>query len=213
MKIAREGWPLIIPICLLTMLAGGLSWLLSPIAAAIVLVAGGALTLWAVWFFRDPDRQSPSIPGVVLSPADGVVIRVDRAPLPVEVRETEDEAGHAMERIAIFLNLFNVHVNRVPCSGKIIRTAYVPGKFFNASLDKASTDNERSAAVMLVDPRSPLSPSGGGGGGGTGPADGVVEGGGGGRKHRRAQSGKSVARHGGQQRRDDGVPRTDTARR
>jgi len=121
----------------------------APFAIAVAIVAA-VFFAWSVWFFRDPDRTTPNGPNLVISPADGKVIKIDEAPLPKEVRDdAPGSTTQPMVRIAIFLNLFNVHVNRVPASGTITRTSYVPGKFLNASLDKASEHNERSAAVMV----------------------------------------------------------------
>lgn len=146
MRIASEGWPVLIIMALVLVAASALAWWLTPLAGWVLSAASVLLWLWGVWFFRDPDRVTPDAPDAVISPADGKVIKVDRAPWPKEIRE--GEAGSPCQRVSIFLNLFNVHVNRVPASGRIVRTAYVPGKFFNASLDKASEFNERSAAVM-----------------------------------------------------------------
>lgn len=130
-----------------------------PIIAAFVIVtlllflmsevlgwAGVVLSLWCVYFFRDPVRHTPVKESLVISPADGVVSGiVENVSLPKEL-EWGDEEDYT--RVSVFLNVFNVHVNRVPCSGVIKKVVYTPGKFLNASLDKASEDNERSAAVM-----------------------------------------------------------------
>ncbi len=109
---------------------------------------GLVLTAWCVYFFRDPDRVTPTAENLVISPADGVVQSVVKAPPPPEL-----EMGDApMTRIAVFMNVFNVHVNRVPLSGTITAKHYRPGKFFNASLDKASEFNERmSLKVQTTD--------------------------------------------------------------
>ncbi|MGQ0628733.1 MAG: phosphatidylserine decarboxylase family protein [Phycisphaerales bacterium] len=147
MKIAPAAWPVLTPILICSALATGLFYLVTPALGLICLVLCATFSFWAVWFFRDPDRVPPVGPGLIISPADGRVIKIDQSPLPPEVHSGEPP----MERIAIFLNLFNVHVNRVPCSGAITRTSYVPGKFLNASFDKASEHNERSAAVMQSD--------------------------------------------------------------
>lgn len=113
------------------------------------LAVGVPLALWGLWFFRDPVRTPPAGAGLVVSPADGRVIKVDRARVPKEIAHAWPlSPDEPVERIAIFLNLFNVHVNRVPIAGTIRAVAYVPGAFVNASLDKASESNERSAAVV-----------------------------------------------------------------
>lgn len=109
---------------------------------------GLVLTAWCAYFFRDPDRVTPTAENLVISPADGVVQSVVKAPPPPEL-----ELGDApMTRIAVFMNVFNVHVNRAPLNGTITAKHYRPGKFFNASLDKASEFNERmSLKVQTAD--------------------------------------------------------------
>ena len=105
---------------------------------------GLVLTLWCAYFFRDPERVSPVRDGLVLSPADGVVQMVELAVPPAEL-----ELGDAPRpRISVFMNVFNVHVNRSPVDGTVGRTNYRPGKFVNAALDKASEDNECQAVVI-----------------------------------------------------------------
>ena len=102
---------------------------------------GFIATAWCVYFFRDPWRVTPSRPGLVVAPADGRIVAVDAVPPPPEL-----EMGSApMLRIGIFLNIFDVHVNRMPIGGRIARRVYHAGKFLNASLDKASEENERMA--------------------------------------------------------------------
>lgn len=101
------------------------------------------LTLWCMYFFRNPSRATPVIEDIVVSPADGIVTEVSYAKPPAEMQIQEE-----MLKIGIFLNVFNVHVNRVPVDGKIIKLHYNPGKFFNASLDKASIHNERQTILM-----------------------------------------------------------------
>ena len=102
-------------------------------------------SVWAsprssVIFFRDPERVGPEDAEAVASPADGKVIKV--------TRELDPVSGEMRQVIAIFMNVFNVHVNRMPVSGKVELIRYIPGKFVNASFDKASTDNERSILVV-----------------------------------------------------------------
>ncbi len=129
--INKAGWPFI---GLFAVAAAGL-WYWH-FAAGLV---GCVLTLWCIYFFRDPDRITPSRDGLVISPADGVVQSVVRAVPPAELGLGEAPRT----RIAVFMNVFNVHVNRVPITGTITAKSYRPGKFFNASLDKASEHNER----------------------------------------------------------------------
>ncbi|WP_284040814.1 phosphatidylserine decarboxylase [Phaeovulum sp. NW3] len=130
------------------------------IAAAITLVLfliwdplgwiGLGLTVWVYYFFRDPVRVTPTRAGLMVSPADGVVSLLEPAVPPAELG-----LGTApMMRISVFMSVFNCHVNRIPQEGRITAVAYRPGKFLNASLDKASEDNERNGlAVELADGR------------------------------------------------------------
>lgn len=101
--------------------------------------AGLVLTAWCVYFFRDPDRVTPLREGLIVSPADGVVQKIVKCTPPVELELGLDERT----RISIFLNVFDVHVNRIPIEGSVSKLHYHPGKFFNAALDKASEENER----------------------------------------------------------------------
>ena len=123
-------------------------------AATVVLAAvaqplgwiGGAVTAWCVFFFRNPDRVTPLRAGLTVSPADGIVQSVGPAPPPPEL-----ELGPAVRnRVSVFMNVFDVHVNRIPLSGAIVRLNYRPGRFFNASLDKASEHNERQGVVIAT---------------------------------------------------------------
>ena len=128
------------------------------IFAAITIVAfliwkplgwiGVVLTIWCYYFFRDPERVTPDRAGLLVSPADGVVSLMERATPPPELGMPDAP----LMRISVFMNVFNCHVNRTPISGEIMNVAYRPGKFFNASLDKASVDNERmSLRIGLAD--------------------------------------------------------------
>src|SRR5947208_5239196 len=99
------------------------------------------LTLWLVYFFRDPWRLTPSRPGLIVSPADGIVVSLASAPPPPELAM----GTNPIPRIGIFLNLFDVHVARAPVGGRVTARRYTKGRFVNASLDKASLDNERLA--------------------------------------------------------------------
>jgi len=111
---------------------------------------GVCLTVWCYYFFRDPQRVTPLREGLMISPADGVVSMIGPAVPPAEL----GLGPEALTRVSVFMNVFNCHVNRLPISGTITKVAYRPGKFLNASLDKASVDNERNAlAVRLADGR------------------------------------------------------------
>ncbi|MGY3439686.1 MULTISPECIES: phosphatidylserine decarboxylase [unclassified Marinovum] len=128
----------------------------SAIALLLFLIAdvlgwiGVGLTVWCYYFFRDPQRVTPVRDGLVISPADGVVSLIEPAVPPAEL----GMADTPLTRVSVFMNVFNCHVNRAPVAGKISAIAYRPGKFFNASLDKASSDNERnSLSIEMADGR------------------------------------------------------------
>jgi phosphatidylserine decarboxylase len=111
---------------------------------------GIGLTIWCYYFFRDPVRITPLGEGLIVSPADGVVSLIEKAVPPPELGMDEK----ALTRVSVFMSVFNCHVNRAPIAGKITAIAYRPGKFFNASLDKASADNERnSLCIEMADKR------------------------------------------------------------
>jgi len=137
--IHRAGWPFIGAFAAITLFLG-LVW-------PPFWVPGGVLTLWCVYFFRDPDRVTPVRPGLVISPADGVVQMVVAASPPPEL----DMGDAELTRISIFMNVFDCHVNRSPVSGRITKLAYRPGKFLNAALDTASEQNERQAMRVTMD--------------------------------------------------------------
>lgn len=139
MRIHRQGWPFvaiaILVNALLVWVAGPWGWLFLPVTA------------WTIAFFRDPDRRPPEGKNQLICPADGRL-------LPIVETEAPAELGMGLEkrvRLSIFMNVFNVHVNRVPCNGTVTRLAYRPGKFFNASFDKASVHNERMAIRIRPD--------------------------------------------------------------
>ena len=101
---------------------------------------GLLLTVWVYYFFRDPERVIIEDDNYLVSPADGEVIKVEEVDGPKELGLENKK----FKKISIFMNIFDCHVNRTPCAGKIEEILYKPGKFFNASLDKASEDNERN---------------------------------------------------------------------
>jgi len=135
--ILDDGWRFIGVFAGLTFIAAltGLAWLFWPLLV---------LTLWSVYFFRDPPRVVPQDDGLLIAPADGLVQMVTQAVPPAELGMGE----LALTRVSIFLSVFDVHVNRSPCSGTVDVVAYRPGKFLNASADKASDDNERVAIAL-----------------------------------------------------------------
>lgn len=107
---------------------------------------GVGLTIWVYYFFRDPERVVPMRPDIMVSPADGVVSMLEPAVPPAELGLGEPE----MLRVSVFMSVFNCHVNRLPAEGRIEKVAYRPGKFLNASLDKASVDNERNGITVAM---------------------------------------------------------------
>lgn len=129
--IHRAGWPFIGAFAAVAVVLG---FLWTPLFWTCLVA-----TAWCVFFFRDPPRVTPLGEGLVVSPADGRVQMITEAVPPEEL-----ELGEAaLTRISIFLNVFDVHINRVPVDGRVIAQAYRPGTFVNAALDKASDENER----------------------------------------------------------------------
>ena len=135
--IHPEGWRFA---ALFALVSGLLFWAWMPLGWV-----GVILTVWCVYFFRNPDRVVPQADGLVIAPADGRVCMITETRLPGELEGNEDEKRL---RVSIFMNVFNVHVNRAPVPGKILAAPYVKGKFLNADLDKASEDNERQILLM-----------------------------------------------------------------
>ncbi len=105
---------------------------------------GVGLTVWCYYFFRDPDRVTPDRDGLIVSPADGIVSAIEPAAPPAELGLGETPRT----RVSVFMNVFDCHVNRMPVGGTVTAVAYRPGKFVNASLDKASEDNERNGLAL-----------------------------------------------------------------
>jgi phosphatidylserine decarboxylase len=101
------------------------------------------LTIWVLAFFRDPIRTTPRGDKLIVAPADGLITLIARVPPPPELRGPDGLGDEEMVRVSIFMSVFDVHINRSPIAGTIRRIFYVPGKFLNADLDKASEDNER----------------------------------------------------------------------
>ena len=132
--IAAEGWPFLLPMVLVTALFYSFGW-------KNVGMVSLALTVFTLFFFRDPERTAPQGKGVVVSPADGRVIVVKDVFEPDYLKQN-------MKQISIFLSVFNVHVNRAPYAGRVEVIQYNPGKFHIASVDKASLENEQTAMVI-----------------------------------------------------------------
>ncbi len=135
--IAVEGLPMILPLAGATLLAlvAGFRGL------GLVLLL---LTLFVLWFFRNPQRKTPEKEKLVISPADGKVIRIEET-------ASEEQPGKTCLKISIFMNIFNVHVNRIPYSGRVRFIRYRSGKFLSANLDKASALNERNTVMVQTD--------------------------------------------------------------
>ena len=108
---------------------------------------GFILSIWCVYFFRDPERVTPTDKNIFISPADGRILKILETEGPDIL---SDNKSQMFRKVSIFMNVFNVHVNRIPISGKIVWLKYVPGTFFNASLDKASENNERMIIKIEV---------------------------------------------------------------
>lgn len=132
--IVREGLPFILPLVLLTALAV----LMGGGASVFVL---GAVTVFVIAFFRNPEREAPADRKLVISPADGRVIRI-------ETVDAQELIPGTLKKVSIFMNVFNVHVNRIPYDGAVSAIRYRPGKFLSANLDKASEQNERTAVLV-----------------------------------------------------------------
>ena len=107
-----------------------------------------AVTIWVATFFRDPVRTTPRGDKFIVAPADGLITMITKVPPPPELRGPEALADGEYTRVSIFMSVFDVHINRSPITGRIKRIAYVPGKFINADLDKASEDNERQHLLV-----------------------------------------------------------------
>ncbi len=136
--VHSAGWPFI---ALFASVAILMTWWFAPLG-----FVGLVLTAWCIYFFRDPPRVTPDRDGLVISPADGVVQSIVQAAPPAEL----EMGPEPRTRVAVFMNVFNVHVNRIPITGTISIAAYRPGKFINASFDKASEQNERKSLKVTT---------------------------------------------------------------
>lgn len=136
--IHREGWPFVA-------IFAGVTFILALMSTFLGFV-GAILTVWCYAFFRDPERVTPVGDNWVISPADGIVTAIETVTIPDELEMKEKTCM----RISIFLSVFDVHINRVPCAGTIKKIWYYPGAFLNASLDKASELNERQAFKIVT---------------------------------------------------------------
>ncbi len=147
MPIHPAGYPFIAIFAVVTFLVSHLS---ATVGFVFII-----LTAWCVYFFRNPKRMTPTRKGLIVSPADGTVQMITEVELPPELHEFKGSGdslcdAEKVTRVSIFLNVFNVHVQRIPADGTITKVVYHPGKFFNAELDKASIHNERSTVLMKL---------------------------------------------------------------
>ncbi len=131
-KVHNEGYKFLVIFGLITLIFYFISNFLG--------LVGLVLTIWCYYFFRDPERYPINDEDYLVSPADGVVLQVKETNGPKEL----NLENKTFTKVSVFMNVFDCHVNRTPCSGKVSQILYKPGKFFNASLDKASEDNERN---------------------------------------------------------------------
>jgi phosphatidylserine decarboxylase len=125
------------------LIAGAATLLLYFVVSHFVGWLGVGFTIWTAAFFRDPVRTTPLDPKLVIAPADGLVTMIAKVPPPPELTGPGGLTDFEMTRVSIFMSVFDVHINRSPVTGRVLKMAYVAGKFVNADLDKASEDNER----------------------------------------------------------------------
>ncbi len=140
---AREGYPFIACSAAVTLLVSLAAGKLCSIVLAVPAAVSFLLTLFILYFFRNPERTPPAGEGGVVAPADGVVIVAERVP--------ETPLGTEALKISIFMSVFNVHVNRAPFSGRVVDTFYHKGSFFDARHGRASFENERSGIILETD--------------------------------------------------------------
>lgn len=135
--IHKEGFKFIMIFAVVTIILALMSSTLGTI--------GLVLTLWCIFFFRDPERFTPQGENLIISPADGVVSSIENNATPPQELGL---SNNNWTKISVFLNVFNVHVNRAPIAGKITKVVYKPGKFLSANLAEASSENERNSAIV-----------------------------------------------------------------
>ena len=135
LPVAREGLPFIL-------ISGGVTLLFLFTGFVFFAIFAGIISLFIVYFFRDPERKTDVDDRAVLTPADGKVLNIQY------IKDSDNPLGEPAVKIGIFMSVFNVHVNRIPLSGRISKITYHPGKFFSANLDKASTENERNGITL-----------------------------------------------------------------
>lgn len=134
--IIGEGFPFIIPLAAAALIAFFFGF--RGVALFLFFV-----TIFVIWFFRNPERRTPENGRLVVSPADGRIIRIEES-------TSDEQPGRTFRKISIFMNVFNVHVNRIPCKGEVRFVRYREGKFLSANLDKASALNERNIILLRI---------------------------------------------------------------
>jgi phosphatidylserine decarboxylase len=137
--IAKEGLPFLIPAAFLTVFLGTMGW-------KVWMSLGILFSLFIAYFFRNPRREIPHLPNIVLSPADGRVIHVGEC-------EEDRFLKEKTLKVSIFMSLFDVHLNRAPVSGKVLERSYLPGRFLVASVEKSSLLNEQNALILETEDR------------------------------------------------------------
>lgn len=137
--IAKEGFPFLIPVVVLTIFMGILGW-------TVWMYLGIFLSLFIAYFFRNPRRETPNLQNIVLSPADGRIIHVGEC---VEDRFLKKNTL----KVSIFMSIFDVHINRAPVSGRVLERNYLPGRFLVASVEKSSLLNEQNAVILETEDR------------------------------------------------------------
>lgn len=135
--IHREGYRFIAIFAAVTLVLFWLDW-------SVLAWIGVVATAWCAYFFRDPERVTPLRAGLIISPADGRISAIEKVIPPPEL----DLEREMHTRVSVFMNVFDVHVNRSPLDARIAKIKYIPGAFLNAELDKASEDNERQALTL-----------------------------------------------------------------
>ena len=137
--IAKEGLPFLIPMVLLTVILGSMGW-------KVWMSLGILLSLFIAYFFRNPKRKIPNLQNIILSPADGKIIHVGEF---AEDRFLKEKTL----KVSIFMSLFDVHLNRAPVSGKVLKRSYHPGRFLVANVEKSSLLNEQNAVILETEDR------------------------------------------------------------
>ena len=134
--MAKEGYPFIGFFLVLSLIFGVTAVIFSQVILTVLGILSLVMTVFSLYFFRDPERDVPNDPSKIISPADGRIVAIEKV--------SDEFVGARAIRISIFLNIFNVHVNRVPCSGSVVNSRYKPGKFFAAFDDRSSEENEQT---------------------------------------------------------------------